>query len=437
MSMNSNRYLGFRNFFTYRRGRLSLKGMARAVWGIGLSMVPLLVVLEVSSGMIEGITRRYVEVGSFHYQIRRYTSGPEENTDEEALVEHLMTQPEILTVTPFVEGQGLIYSEEGRTGVQIRGMNPEAFYADQRLQQYVRFVSGDFSFGSDLRGVVISQVMARKLGVSRGDQVKLLVSRPSARGGKPILRPGTYLVTGIFSTGYQELDALSVYLHKDRAEQLFQDQAGLVLGIKVSDYTERVDERKTLIRQILPQEWYILSWYDLNRSLYQNLGSTKTMLLFIMALIIIVAAVNIYSTILSLVTERQEQIAVLKSLGARPSDLTAQFVFTGFFLGLFGVILGMVLGLLISVNINQFIKLFEGAVNSAQRFISMIFPFIETAGDLRLLNPEYYLEEIPIRIPLGETFLIGFLTLSLCTLAAWFPSKKAGSINPLEVMGRH
>jgi lipoprotein-releasing system permease protein len=436
MSMRSNRFLGFRNFFTYHRGRLSLKGMARAVWGIGLSMVPLLVVLEVSSGMIEGITRRYVEVGSFHYQIRRYAGGSE-GTDEEALIASLTSHPEILTVTPFVEGQGLIYSEEGRTGIQIRGMSPSDFYADQRLQQYVRFVSGDFSFGSDLRGVVISQVMARKLGVSTGDQVKLLVSRPSARGGKPVLRPGTYRVTGIFSTGYQELDALSVYLHKDRAEQLFQEQASLVLGVKVSDYTERVEERKIQIRRALPQDLYVLSWYDLNRSLYQNLGSTKTMLLFIMALIIIVAAVNIYSTILSLVTERQEQIAVLKSLGARPSDLTAQFVFTGFFLGLFGVILGMVLGLLISVNINQFIDLLEGAVNSVHRFSRHIFPFIEGSGELRLLNPEYYLEEIPIKIPLGETFLIGFLTLSLCTLAAWFPSKKAGNINPLEVMGKH
>jgi lipoprotein-releasing system permease protein len=410
--------------------------MARAIWGIGLSMVPLLVVLEVSSGMIEGITRRYVEVGSFHYQIRRYVGGPND-IDEEALMRILENVPDILTVTPFVEGQGLIYSENGRTGVQIRGMSPDAFYADQRLQQYLRFVSGGFSFGADKRGVVISQVMAKKLGVSQGDQVKLLVTRPSSRGGKPILRPGTYLVTGIFSTGYQELDALSVYLHKDRAAQLFQEQTSLVFGVKVSEYTEGVEDRKNQIRQALPQEWYVLSWYDLNRSLYQNLGSTKTMLLFIMALIIMVAAVNIYSTILSLVTERQEQIAVLKSLGARPSDLTAQFVFTGFFLGLFGVILGMVLGLLISVNINQFIDFFEGALNLLKRFLNLIFPFIDSPGELRLLNPEYYLEEIPIRIPLGETFLIGFLTLSLCTLAAWFPSKKAGNIKPLEVMGKH
>ncbi len=436
MSFRSNRYLGIRNFFTYHRGRLSLKGMARAVWGIGLSMVPLLVVLEVSSGMIEGITRRYVEVGSFHYQVRRYVGGPD-GMDEDLLIRRLENQPGILTVTPFVEGQGLIYSEKGRTGVQIRGMSPDAFLADSGLQRYVRFISGGFSFGEDQRGVVISQVMAGKLGVSTGDQVKLLVTRPSARGGKPILRPGTYRVTGIFSTGYQELDALSVYLHKDRAEQLFQEQGSLVFGVKVSGYTDEVEAKKNLIRQALPPEWYVLSWYDLNRSLYHNLGSTKTMLLFIMALIIVVAAVNIYSTILSLVTERQEQIAVLKSLGARPSDLTAQFVMTGFFLGLFGVILGMFLGLLISVNINQFIDLFEGSVNYLQSLAGRVFPFMEPPRQLRLLNPEYYLEEIPIRIPLGETFLIGFLTLSLCTLAAWFPSQKAGKVKPLEVMGKH
>lgn len=436
MRIKTDLFLGIRNFLVYKNGRLTPTGLIRAVLGIGLSMIPLIVVLEVSSGMIEGITRRYVEVGSHHFQIRKFA-----DTDGEGVAEVIESLKDIECIrftTPMMEGQGLLFADGGRTGVQIRGIDSSSYQDDKDLQRYLVLEDGEFDFGENQRGLVISRVIADKLDVAVGDDIKLLVSRTSPSGGKPILRPGTYTVMGITSTGYQELDALSIYMDLDRAGRIFRQDGSHFLAIKVDNYIDDVNQTKYLLADSVPSGWYVLSWYDLNQSLYRNLSSTKTMLLFIMALIIIVAAVNISSTILNLVMERQEQIAVMKSMGASPGQIERQFVFTGFIIGLFGVLFGMIFGLALAVNINEAIHFLELLINYIQRFFWSIFPFLEVNfNSINILNSTYYLEKIPIKIPLVETFLIGFLTLTLCTFASVIPARRAGKIKPLEIFRKH
>ena len=436
MSLGSDWFLGKRNLLVYRRGRLSKKGMIRAVLGIAFSLLPVILVLEVSSGMIEGITRRYVEVGSFHFQARPY--GEVGREDLLNLARRVAARDGILRVTPFVEGQGLVYSAQGRRGVQIRGFDAESYQNDPGMRRYLTILSGAFDFGEDGRGIVLSGVVARQLGVEVGSSVKLLVSRAGGAGGGPILRPGNYTVTGIFTTGYQELDALSLYISLERADRLFRREGALALGIKVDNYIAEVEQKKERLKEALPRDWYLLSWYDLNRYLYRDLSATKTMLLLIMGLIILVAVVNISSTILNLVMERQEQIAVLKSMGALPVHIQRQYVITGFLIGLLGVILGMILGLALAVNVNEAIVLLERSLNGVRRGLVWLFPVLGwDTQDFTLLNPGYYLEEIPLRLPLPEIAAIGFLTLTLSTAAAFFPARKAGRIMPLEALRKH
>ena len=436
MSLGSDWFLGIRNLLVYRRGALSKRGLIRAVLGVAFSMLPVILVLEVSSGMIEGITRRYVEVGSFHFQVRPYEELGRDSFSDVA--DRLDALEGVRRVTPFVEGQGLVYSPRGRTGVQVRGFDAEGYRNDPGMRRYLTILSGAFDFGEDRRGIVLSGVLARQLGVEVGSSVKLLVSRAGAKGGTPILRPGTYTVTGIFSTGYQELDALSLYIARERAERLFRQGGSFALGIKMDNYTDELEEKRILLREALPPGWYVLSWYDLNRYFYRDLSATKTMLLLIMALIILVAVVNISSTILNLVMERQEQIAVLKSMGAQSAHIQRQYVITGFLIGLLGVIVGMTLGLVLAVNINEAIALLERSLNQGQRVLVWLFPFLgwDSQG-FTLLNPGYYLEEIPLRIPLPEIVAIGFLTLTLSTVVAVFPARKAGQIMPLEALRKH
>ena len=400
-------------------------------------MIPIVVVLEVSSGMIEGITRRFIEVSSFHLQAGTY-GGTEGEIDDQILTA-IESLEGVKSAVPFVQGQGLLYSRESRSGVQIRGVDSCLYEKDFGFRKYFTILAGEFGFGEDSRGLLISSSTSDDLGLEVGDPVKLLISRTSSRGNKPVLKPGNYHVSGIFSTGYHELDKFMIYMERGRAERIFGKEGSLGIGIKTDVNTDSLKDLKKSVEEVLDESWYVIPWYDQERSLYRNLETTRTMLLLIMAIIIVVAAVNISSSMLNLVMEKQEQIAVLKSMGASPGGIRFQFLVTGFVTGFLGVCLGMILGILISVNINQVIALIErllGFFVYAGRFL--INPLQRgEAVNISLMNPEYYLEKIPIKLPLGDLFMIGGFTLLSAVLASWFPAKKASRITPLEIIRHH
>jgi lipoprotein-releasing system permease protein len=147
------------------------------------------------------------------------------------------------------------------------------------------------------------------------------------------------------------------------------------------------------------------------------------MLLFIMAILVLVAAVNVSSATSMLVIERQRDIAVLKTGGASPGNTQAVFLWGSFFTGLAGALIGAAAGLLIGRFINPIIRGLEILVNAGIR-------------DLRLLDPEYYLEEIPIIIDWITVFSIVLFTIGCSVLASWFPARRAGKLKPLEILRR-
>ncbi|MDR1894110.1 MAG: ABC transporter permease [Spirochaetales bacterium] len=426
MSLKGEFFIALRNFQNYRRGALSYRSLAAGVLTIAFSMLPVLVVLEVSSGMIEGITRRYVEVGSFHLQAGVYgTSLPEEAEELQARLEEI---PGLLSVVLLVQGNGLVYSSTSRAGTQVRGVEGSYYRRDPEFSRYLSMTAGDFDFGEDRRGLVLSRPMAEELGLEVGAPVKLLIARTSAATGRTILRPGNYYVSGIFSTGYSELDLLTIYMDKDQALSAFGAEGTLHFGFKTGDYTQDLAPLQREIRRVLPSEWYLIPWREMDRSLYQNLASTKAMLLFIMVIIILVAAVNTSSSMLNMVMERQEEIGILKSLGMSPASVEREVFFSGLIIGFLGILLGNVMGLLLAVNINSLISFIESLINGVFRLFNQ--------EAFTLLNPQYYLEIIPIRIPLPETLLIGGLTMTCCLLASYFPARRAGRTPPLEVIRR-
>ncbi len=437
MSLKADIYIGLRNFRNYRKGVLSFRTFIGAVLSISFAMLPILVVLEVSSGMIEGITRRYVEVSSFHLQAGTYRDYTEENGPElQSAIEKI---PGVIRVIPFIQGEGLVYSRTGRTGIQIRGVDPSLYNMDSGFNKNLQMIEGGFEFGEDRRGILLSRAIAEELGVKTGDPVKLLVSRTSSRGGRPILKPGNYRVSGIFTTGYHELDVFSVYMDRERAARVFGTKGTFSMGIKVDDYLGSLNDIRAEAISLLPDQWYITLWHNQERSLYRNLETTRTMLILIMGIIILVAAVNISSSMLNLVMEKQEQIAVLKSMGASPGNIKLQFLITGFSIGFLGVLIGTSMGLVISVNINFVITFIEEVINrGAVLGHLLLHPFAsDFNADISILNPEYYLEDIPIKIPPGETVMIGIFTLLICLLASYFPAKKAAAVLPLNILRHH
>jgi lipoprotein-releasing system permease protein len=165
------------------------------------------------------------------------------------------------------------------------------------------------------------------------------------------------------------------------------------------------------------------------RSQYSSYVSTRQLLLFIMALVVIVAAVNVSSATSMLVIERQRDIAVLKAQGASAPGIRNIFLWGGFLTGLAGAIAGIILGLFIGNFINQIIHALEQILN----FFSGLFQ----GREVRILDPGYYLENIPVVVDWPAVFLIGCFTIVCSVIASWIPAGRAGRLGPLELLRKY
>lgn len=434
MSLNKDLMLSARNLLIFRGNRLTPGGAVRAVLVVAFSLLPILVVLEVTSGMIEGITRRYVEVESGHLQLRPY-GGTSDEESSRRISELVSSIDGVTHVSESIEGIGLIFSDSWSGGVRVRGVVPEYYHDNSGIQRFLVFSAGGFYFGKEDRGVLISEVLATHLGVGIGDTVRLLTSRSSQSGISTIPRITPSTVGGIFTTGYRELDLRSIYIHKATADKLFSRDGKSIIRVNVSNHTEGIDELKGRLRRTLPPSWGVLTWLDLNYSLFRNLQSTKTMLLVIMSLIVLVAITNVSSTLYSLVVEQQLKIAILKCIGESPHGIVRQFILAGFLIGIFGITIGFTLGLFVAININPIIQFMEIALTEFVKIFTILFPFAGTElGEVTILLPEYYLEEIPIVIPVVESVSIAVGTLLLVIMASLFPAARAGKIKPLSLL---
>ena len=407
--------------------------LSNAVLGIALSLVPLILVLVVANGMIEGITRRYIEVASYHIRITQYEDvTPEEGEDLLAGVRNL---PNIEAAVPVRQGVGVLYSEDEQSGAGLRGIPRNVLEEDVQFKKYLEMEEGVFDLNSE-DSILISGALAKKLNVALGSPVKLLSAR-SFPGRPAILRSTDFIVKGIFTTGYQELDSTLAYISLNQANILFREAGSFFLGIKIEDPFRNTDFMTANIRQQLDRNWRVYPWHEIERSMFNSFSTTKNLLIFIMIIIVFVAAMNISSTLLMLYLEKKPEIAVLKSIGAEPRLITGSFLITGFIIGILGSFFGIVAGLLLAVNINEVISGIEWLVQSIfQPFIGLFLPNYLPEESFKLLNPSYYLEYIPINIRFSEIFLVSGMVVFLSLIASYFPARKAGKMKPLEVMGK-
>ena len=406
-----------------------------AVLGIGLSLIPLIVVLEISSGMIEGITERYMEIGSYHLQVKPFFYLDQEH--QESAIQKIKSLKDVKSVFRVVNGVGLAYSENGRTGISFKALPRDYLNIDKSAAKFIKIESGKFKLDTNDSAMLSSEV-ARILDVVPGDRIKILTARKFP--GRPtVLKPSYLTVNGIFSTGYYELDALSIYINIDKGKKLFTDKNSLIIGVKLFNPFENIKEKTKEVRNILGTGYSVFNWYNLEQSMIDSFNTTKTILLFIMILIVIVAAMNISSAIVMLVMEKEEAIAMLKSTGVSSSIITQAFVSMGFIIGILGTFTGLVLGLLAAININEIIHLSELIINRFYDYIQILFsPFlILKERNFVIIDTAYYLDKIPIKLDLNSILLISTLTVLLSVFAAYFPAKRAGRLKPMDILRKH
>jgi lipoprotein-releasing system permease protein len=391
-----------------------------AAAGIAVSLVPIIVTLIVADGMIRGITDRYIELGTGHLQIHDYSG----TGNEETVIEKILELDGIRGVWPEQRGMGIIAGKTGRTGVTVRSIE-SSFWTDPSSAQFLRIIDGVQKPDTD-RDVVLGETLASDIGVQTGDTVRLMTVRTDDNG-RMIPRSASFTVRGIISCGYNELDALWCIISREGGKRILSsEQSPSSFIVKIDDPYRKADDTSWELFSTLGIGYSVYTWKDMLRSQYSSYESTRQLLLFIMALIVVVAAVNVSSATSMLVLERQKDIAVLKVSGAGIKGVTEVFIWGSFLTGLVGSVIGIFTGLLIGSNINFLIRSLEKSLS----FFSGLF----SGGEVRILDPGFYLETIPIIIDWTSVILIGIFAIICSVISSWIPALRAGKLKPVDLL---
>ena len=408
---------------------------------IGLSIIPLVVVLSVTNGMIAGMTQRIIGLSSSNLQAYISPKLPE-SQDAAAYIEYVQQYKNIdgvLNVYPEIGITALATGKKMRTGAQLRAVEPDIFIKNKSFAELFTIVEGELaSFvqadGSQ-KNAVIGQKMAELLDLHAGDTFRIVTIKTV--NGKQSPRLTSFTVSAIVSSGYQELDALWVFVPLESVYQFISlSNASYTVMIETPDaYSPDLVRIQKELKKNYGKYANFYRWDQVHEAEFENFSSTKVMLVFVMMLIVLVATVNISSAIVMLVMERRKEIAILKSLGATPSGITFSFILTGISCALGGLAIGLPLGLLAAVNANSIVNFIEKIVNICAKIGYLIKGV--SASEVRaikLMDPAYYLQMIPVDLPLSQLMLISIATVVLALIVSIVPSVKAGKEKPLDIL---
>jgi len=398
---------------------------------IGLSIVPLIAVVSITNGMVNGMTERIIGLSSNHLQAYVAKSIKEVKNPQEfcAYAESIKEIQGVLAVYPEVDIAGLGVGNGIRTGIEIRGVKNDIFKSNASYEKLLTVVEGELKdFGKE-KYAVIGKKLSEDLSIHPGDSFRIITTRSA--GNKIVPKMTNFTVAAVVSSGYQELDQFWCFVPVEGAyKYLSMENAAFNIMIETPDaFSPKLVGIQQNIKNHLGRNANIYRWDQIHSSEFENFSSTKVMLLFVMMLIVLVASVNISSAIVMLVMERQKEIAILKSIGATPAGITLSFLMAGVACALGGLIIGIPAGILFSLFSNQLIFGLEKVIN--------LFTGLFNLNEIKFLDPAYYLSEIPVEIPWISIIFIVAGVIILSILVSYLPSRKAGKEKPLDILRKN
>lgn len=409
---------------------------------IALSIIPLIVVISISTGMINGMTERIIGLSSNHLGAYISTSYKNVQTSQEfiKLADEIKKVEGILNAYPEIQSSSLALNKNIRTGIEIRAVKNDIFSSNLVFRDFFEILDGSFTEfeKSGGKNAIIGKRIAEILDIKVGDSFRIITTRKI--GGRFVPKLTTFNVSAIVSSGYQELDQFWVFIPLETAYSfLSPSNSNFIISCETEDaFSPSLVRIQNNLRSFFGGYANVYRWDQIHSAEFENFSSTKVMLVFVMMLIVLVASINISSAIIMLVMERKKEIAILKSIGASPKGITLSFLITGMTCGLGGVLIGLPIGIILTVFSNQILSGLEHFMN----FFVKVFYFIKKMpvseeNFVKLLNPAYYLQFIPITIPFSQILWICFFTIILSLIVSIIPSVKAGKEKPLEILRKN
>jgi len=380
--------------------------------GIGLGVAALIVVLSVMNGFQKELRTRILGVAS-HIEIVGING---ELPDWSSVSAQAMQHPEVRASAPFVQSQGMFTFDGGVKGTMVRGIIPEQ---EDKVADFRKTIkSGSLD---DLKpgefGVVLGADLARSLRVFTGDKVTLIAPQGTVTPAGVLPRMKSFKVVGIFEVGMFEYDSGLALINLQDAQTLYQ-MGDNVSGIrlKVDDLFQAPRIARELARYI-NADAYLNDWTKSHANFFRAVAIEKNMMFIILSLIVAVAAFNLVSTLVMAVTDKQADIAILRTLGARPLSIMGIFVVQGALVGFIGLGLGVVGGIALALNID------------------VVVPFIETVLGVHFLDKSvYYISDLPSELQWGDVWGVTAISFVLALLATLYPSWRASRVNPAEAL---
>jgi lipoprotein-releasing system permease protein len=386
---------------------ISLISMA----GIGLGVAALIVVLSVMNGFQKEVLDRMLSVLP-HIEVFDASGAMR---DWQGSAREAQQNKEVIGAAPYVAAQAMMLRDDVLRGVMVRGVLPQEESKVSEVAAQVR--QGSFA---DLKpggfDIVLGGELARGLHVGLGDKVTLIAPQGQVTPAGVLPRLKQFRVVGIFEAGHYEYDSALAFIQIDDAMKMFKLDAPSGLRLKIDDMRRAPAVAMELART-MNGELLIRDWSKQNRNWFAAVQTEKRMMFIILTLIIAVAAFNLVSTLVMTVTDKQADIAILRTLGASPRSIMKIFIIQGALVGIVGTALGVGLGMMIALNID------------------VIVPFIERMLGVQFLPKDVYLiSTMPSDLRAPDVWLIGSVAVVLAFLATLYPSWSAARVRPAEAL---
>jgi lipoprotein-releasing system permease protein len=404
--------VGLRYTRARRRNRFIGINSLVSMIGIGVGVWALIVVLSVMNGFQKEVRTRILGVVS-HVQI----SGANNRlADWQAVQAQAAKHPRVVATAPFVQGQAMLSAGRAVRGALIRGIEPGQ---EEKVADFARHMRngtldalrpGEF-------GMVLGGDLARTLGVLPGDKVALVAPQGVVTPAGVIPRLKQFTIVGTFEAGIGDADGGLALVHMKDAQTLYQlGDAATGVRLKLDDlFAARTVARELMAS--LPQDVFASDWTRSHANFFRAVEIEKRLMFIILSIIILVAAINIISTLVVAVTDKQADIAILRTLGAAPGSVMQIFIVQGMVIGVIGTLAGVGVGIVTALNID------------------VIVPAIERALSIKFLSKDVYLiPDLPSDLQSADVLAVSLLALGLSFLATLYPSWRAARVNPAEAL---
>ncbi len=404
-------YIGLRYTRAKRRNHFISFISLISMLGIALGVTVLITVISVMNGFEKELRERILGMLS-HATI---TSIEGNMTQWRQAMADAGEHPSVVGAAPFIERETLIKGYR-ISGALVRGIDPA-------LESDVSEVASNVIVGelSDLKagdfGIMLGVHLATALGVEPGDQLTVFAPQLRATPAGVLPQVKRFTVVGLFEVGMHEFDRGTALVHLDDAARLFRVSSGASgIRLKVENMFRAWEVARDLQSE-LSGIYYVRDWTQQHANLFRAVQMEKTVMFVILSLIVAVAAFNIISTLVMVVTDKQADIAILRTLGATPGTIMGVFVVLGSFIGVFGTVLGLVGGVALATNVET------------------IVPALEELFRVQFMSSDiYYISDLPSDMQTRDVVKIGLLSLLLTVLSTIYPAWRASRTQPAEAL---